>query len=60
MIAKIKLSVGDKEYKPGDVIEKKMSKIDEAFLLKEGYIKNDKPSTAKNASSSSDTAKDDK
>lgn len=38
MVAKIKLTVGDKTYKPGEKITSKLNKADEAFLRREGYI----------------------
>lgn len=38
MKAKIKLTVGDMVFQPGDTITKKLSAADEAFLLREGYI----------------------
>ncbi len=38
MIAKIKLTVGGKEFRPGETITKKIGATDEAFLLREGYI----------------------
>jgi len=36
--AKIKLTVGNTVYKPGDTITKKLSEPDKRFLLQEGYI----------------------
>ncbi len=38
MVAKIKLTIGDKVYKPGEKITSKLNKADEAFLRREGYI----------------------
>lgn len=38
MVAKIKLTVGDKTYEPGEKITSKLNKADEAFLKREGYI----------------------
>lgn len=49
MVSKIKLTIGDKTYFPGDVIDKKISKTDEAFLKREGYVE-EKPVAKKSAS----------
>lgn len=38
MVAKIKLTIGDKTYRPGEKITSKLNKADEAFLRREGYI----------------------
>ena len=38
MIANVLLTVADKAYKPGDIIDKPLSKIDKEFLLSENYI----------------------
>lgn len=38
MVAKIKLTIGDKTYSPGEKITSKLNKSDEAFLKREGYI----------------------
>lgn len=36
--AVIKLTVGKKTYHPGETINSKLKQMDEAFLLREGYI----------------------
>lgn len=38
MIANVLLTVADKTYKQGDIIDKPLSKIDKEFLLSENYI----------------------
>lgn len=38
IFAKIKLTVGNTTYMPGDTIAKKLSEPDKRFLLQEGYI----------------------
>ena len=38
MIANVLLTVADKVYKPGDIVDKPLSKIDKEFLLSENYI----------------------
>lgn len=38
MIANVLLTVANKAYKPGDIIDKSLSKIDKEFLLSENYI----------------------
>lgn len=38
MIANVLLTVGDKNYKPGESIDKTLGKIDKEFLLTENYI----------------------
>lgn len=38
MIANVLLTVADKTYKPCDIIDKPLSKIDKEFLLSENYI----------------------
>lgn len=38
MIANVLLTVADKAYKPGDIVDKPLSKIDKEFLLSENYI----------------------
>ncbi|MFG6330040.1 MAG: hypothetical protein K1W06_11340 [Lachnospiraceae bacterium] len=42
MVTKIKLTIGDKTYRPGEKITQKLSKADEAFLRREGYIEDEK------------------
>ena len=48
MVAKIKLTVGDKTYKPGEKITSKLNKADEAFLRREGYIEDEEKTPGKN------------
>lgn len=38
ILAKIKLTVGNTTYMPGDTITKKLRESDKRFLLQEGYI----------------------
>lgn len=38
MKAKIKLTIGNTVFNPGERIKKKLSSADETFLLREGYI----------------------
>ena len=38
MIANVLLTVANKAYKPGDIIDKPLSKIDKEFLLSGNYI----------------------
>lgn len=38
MIANVLLTVADKTYKPGDIIDKSLSNIDREFLLSANYI----------------------
>ena len=68
MIANILLTVADKTYKPGESIDKPLSKIDREFLLSGNYIsledKNDVGSKkaveiSKDKKSESDTSKKD-
>lgn len=47
MKAKIKLTVGEKTYAPGDEIDQKLSPPTERFLLREGYIEQEKVSGKK-------------
>jgi len=42
MVAKIKLTIGEKTYKPGEKITSRLSVADEAFLRREGYIEYEK------------------
>lgn len=42
MRTKIKLTAGKKVFMPGDIIDVKMNKKEEAFLLREGYIEETK------------------
>ena len=68
MIANILLTVADKTYKPGESIDKPLSKIDREFLLSGNYIsledkENPKSKKAveisKDKKSESDTSKKD-
>ncbi len=61
MVAKIKLTIGDKTYKPGEKIISKLNKADEAFLRREGYIadevvQNQETGSAKKEKAGKDTA----
>ncbi len=47
MVTKIKLTIGDKTYRPGEKITQKLSKADEAFLRREGYIADEDKSQEK-------------
>ena len=62
MIANILLTVADKTYKPGESIDKPLSKIDREFLLSGNYISlEDKKAVeiSKDKKSESDTSKKD-
>lgn len=61
MVAKIKLTIGDKTYKPGEKITSQINKADEVFLRREGYIadevvQNQETGSAKKEKAGKDTA----